>query len=464
MKKVVLFLITFAFLLCNTVVRAGITPDFEQGVLSYQILSEEEHTVAVCGTNDSEITSLDVPKTVVNEGVEYKVVAIANEAFMRSKLTEIHLPQTLKAVGAYAFCNCPLSEIIFPDSIMKIGECAFLNCSLLKKARIPDRHVIVGTAAFSGTRLDSIIIRNSIEYGFAVYSLTKETKRITIEPGVKEIPGGMFMGRFDQGVAPIYSGCSSVVFPETVTKIGPCAFEMNCLTSLVIPESCTEIDSAAFGRCVAIENIKLPETLEKLGTLAFYNNMSLKEIEVPAKVKTLKRGVFACCFNLEKIIIHSENVEHFFSLTDSLLNGFGGSSSSKEMANHEPLMSTIIFGKEVKRITLGNNREGNNGMPFGKHAKIQNVYCEGTVPPEGGIYQAGATLHVPVGCKEVYAAAEIWKLYGDNIVDDIELEGIRSIKHEEIKMNNEMFDLQGRRITEPQKGKIYIQKGKKVKR
>ena len=42
-----------------------------------------------------------------------------------------------------------------------------------------------------------------------------------------------------------------------------------------------------------------------------------------------------------------------------------------------------------------------------------------------------------------------------------ELEGIRSIKNEEIKMNNGMFDLQGRRVTHPKKGEIYIQKGKK---
>ena len=459
MKKVAFIPIAFAFLLCNTV-RAGITPDFEQGVLGYQILSEEEHTVAVCGANDSEITSIDVPETIVNDSIEYKVVAIANEAFMRSKLTEIHLPQTLKAVGAYAFCDCPLSEIIFPDSIMKIGECAFFNCSLLKKARIPDRHVIVETAAFSGTRLDSIIIRNSIEYGFAVYSLTKETKGITIEPGVKEIPGGMFMGRFDQGIAPIYSGCSSVVFPETITKIGSCAFETNRLTSLVIHESCVEIDSAAFGRCPVLERIKLPNTLERLGTMAFYLNSSLKEVEVPASVNTLKTGVFAGCKDLERIVIHSENVEHFFSFPDTLLNGFGGSSWLAIAKNNEPWMNTIVFGKEVKRISLGNDKEKSNGKPYGR-AHIQNVYCEGIIPPEGGIWQAGATLHVPKGCREVYASAKIWALYGDYIVDDIELSGIHNAQLKTQDSDAPTYDLQGRRVENPKQGEIYIQKGKK---
>ena len=41
------------------------------------------------------------------------------------------------------------------------------------------------------------------------------------------------------------------------------------------------------------------------------------------------------------------------------------------------------------------------------------------------------------------------------------LEGIHSIKHEELKMNNEMFDLQGRRVAHPKQGEVYIQKGKK---
>ena len=62
--------------------------------------------------------------------------------------------------------------------------------------------------------------------------------------------------------------------------------------------------------------------------------------------------------------------------------------------------------------------------------------------------------------------SEVWEndelIYSkDWQMEEIKPEGIRSIKHEELKMNNEMFDLQGRRVTNPQKGSIYIQKGKK---
>ena len=44
------------------------------------------------------------------------------------------------------------------------------------------------------------------------------------------------------------------------------------------------------------------------------------------------------------------------------------------------------------------------------------------------------------------------------------LEGIRSIKNEELKMNNEMFDLQGRRVTHSNTGEIYIQNGRKKRK
>ena len=44
------------------------------------------------------------------------------------------------------------------------------------------------------------------------------------------------------------------------------------------------------------------------------------------------------------------------------------------------------------------------------------------------------------------------------------LEGIRSIKNEQLKMNNEMYDLQGFRAMHPKKGGIYIRNGKKTRK
>ncbi len=62
--------------------------------------------------------------------------------------------------------------------------------------------------------------------------------------------------------------------------------------------------------------------------------------------------------------------------------------------------------------------------------------------------------------------SEVWEngelIYSkDWQMEEIKPEGIRSINNEELKMNNGIFDLQGRRVTNPQKGSIFIQNGKK---
>ena len=467
MKKNVLLITICAILMPCTYARAeyrgGSNPSFVQEGIGYLILSEEAHTVAVCGTNDSELTYVDVPEKIVHEGTEYSVTIIAEKAFYScSKLEQVHLPETLTSIASGAFSDCfALQEIIIPHSVTDIGAGSFSGCYNLRKVRMPNDLVSVGSDAFKGTKIDSITILANVQYDGYVYSEAKQTKAITIESGVREIPDGMFAGRMEAGIACYVIGCENIVLPNTLEKIGPCAFRLNRLSSVNIPESCIEIDSAAFSACPFLEKISLPTTLKYLGKCAFFSNYSLKEAYIPASVKTLQIGVFAECENLEKIIIHSETVEHFFSVDNALTQGASGIDKQHVM-EHEPLMSTIVFGKEVKRITLGNNREGNNGMPFGKHAKIQNVYCEGTVPPEGGIYQAGATLHVPIGCKELYATAEIWKLYGENIVDDINLEGIHNAQLKTQDSDAPTYDLPGRRVENPKQGEIYIRNGKKT--
>ena len=74
----------------------------------------------------------------------------------------------------------------------------------------------------------------------------------------------------------------------------------------------------------------------------------------------------------------------------------------------------------------------------------------------------GVTLHVPKGCKEIYATTDNWAKYGENIVDDIELSGIHSSQVISNDSDAPTYDLQGRRVAHPKQGGIYIQKGKKV--
>jgi len=70
-----------------------------------------------------------------------------------------------------------------------------------------------------------------------------------------------------------------------------------------------------------------------------------------------------------------------------------------------------------------------------------------------------AMLYVPTGKMEVYKATEGWKDFA-NIVEGTPT-GITSVTSDKETTNAPVYDLNGRRLTEPQKG-INIIGGKKV--
>ena len=67
------------------------------------------------------------------------------------------------------------------------------------------------------------------------------------------------------------SSITSIIIPETVTRIGWYAFQgCNNLTNIFIPESVTTIGLGAFYECGNLTNITIPETVTTIGQEAFY--------------------------------------------------------------------------------------------------------------------------------------------------------------------------------------------------
>ncbi len=112
-----------------------------------------------------------------------------------------------------------------------------------------------------------------------------------------------------------------------------------------------------------------------------------------------------------------------------------------------------------KKMQMKYNVEFDSGDKYTQEPDIYWIEGVGsTCGPTYNYYPVDSYTHMLISCTRPDGrqyVTEYGKMY---------LEGIHSIQHEELKMNNEMFDLQGRRVTHPNKGEIYIQKGLKVKR
>ena len=161
-------------------------------------------------------------------------------------------------------------EVVLSSRLKKIGDSAFENCSWLGSITIPASCEYLGSAAFSGTRTDEVII--------------EENSRLT------EIADEVF------------SGCQfeEIFIPSTVTRIGDSAFEgCDCLTKITIPAGVTYIGSSAFEDCTEISELKLPSGLKTIGDSAFAAMESLTSINIPNTVTSFGEGVFTGCESLE---------------------------------------------------------------------------------------------------------------------------------------------------------------------
>ena len=167
-------------------------------------------------------------------------------------------------------------------------------------------------------------------------------------------------------------------------------------------------------------------TVTSIGEMAFAMNPFIESVTIPSSITSIGKMAFALNF-----------AQSYLIMSDSI----------------RQIGSDALYSYVADEEKLGIYR---------------HCYVYFTTPPDVAIFMSpdgtskcDGLLHIPVGCKDAYQQAEGWKQYGENIVDDINLEGIH---HAQVKAQDSdapVYDLQGRRVENPKQGEIYIQKGKK---
>ena len=104
-----------------------------------------------------------------------------------------------------------------------------------------------------------------------------------------------------------FIGCrslTSLVIPDSVTNIGDYAFSgCRSLTSLVIPDSVTNIGDYAFEGCGSLSSLVLPDGVTSIGKCAFWGCGSLSSLVLPDGVTNIGGNAFADCKSLRSVVI-----------------------------------------------------------------------------------------------------------------------------------------------------------------
>jgi len=269
----------------------------------------------------------------------------------------------------------------------------------------------------------------------------------------------------------LIAGCPTTKIPDDVKIIGRSAFEGRLgLYDLVIPYGVTTIELSAFNDCQALISVQIPNSLTTIAASAFYACPNLTSLTIPSSVATIGRNAFAFCTGLTSIKV----------VGNPLFN-----SDNDCNAIIETNTGTLIVGCRTTVIPYGVTYIGesafeghgymqNEGLTsinipatvvgIGRHAfascqKLKLIRCDALTPPDAdtqtfnfgvnGVNPQDITLVVPDESYQLYKKHSIWGEFHLVMRDAIQAPFEDATGAAKVC---ECYDLNGRRITAPQRG------------
>ena len=236
-------------------------------------------------------------------------------------------------------------------------------------------------------------------------------------------------------------GCASSTIPNTVTTIGEEAFNYSKISSIIIPNSVTKIESYAFQHCTELKSIAIPNSVTTIGSYAFDGCSSMTSVSIGKGTTSISTyGPFVGC-PLSSLTVDPENPVYdsrdncnalIQTATNTLLFGFKNTiipNTVTTIANSAfqrcvdltaitipnsvttilgwtfvecPNLTSVSIGSGVTKIDA-NSFDWNNTT-----ANLKYVRVLGTTPPtlasdtfSSTTFSEG-TLYVPKGCLSTY--------------------------------------------------------------
>ncbi len=339
----------------------------------------------------------------------------------RLKLTAIVLPENLERIGTDAFANLNITSIDIPQTVRDLGGGAFENCRYLEGA--------------------PLVIPEGIEEikGECFMNCTAVTE-FKLPSTLKVIGSHAFK---NTGV-----NCKEIKIPEGVEVIERWAFNGSHIERVVIPASCRSVESYAFQLCPDLVSIVFAEgsRVERIPEAFADFSPSLRELVLPDGLKEIWDLAFAGCESLTELKIP------------------GTVTSIWPSAFIHNALEEIVIPESVGELGC---------LCFDQSApqKLRNIRSLRPVPPMVvgleyypffEVVSPDTPVYVPAGSVEAYRTSPGWN-YFTNIAED-PTSGIGDVFDAAGSGGADagvIYDLMGRRVTNPLKGHLYIKGGKK---
>ena len=254
----------------------------------FQHVSIPEHIThiggwAFIGNQEHRLSSVTIP---------YGVTFIGVRAFSNNHLTGLSIPESVTHIDDQAFLFNQITEVVVPESVTRMGSAVFgARVAVFLPGVVPFGYFLVrpidnGEAmeitGYTGSNRE-LLIPSHIQ-GLPVTSIADEALRSG------EWVIGTHSNQF--GGSPDVYSFTSVIIPDTVTRIGNRAFQGNRFTSLVIPEGVTHIGNEAFNTNWILYSVTIPYSVVHIGFGAFRNAPPLTSVTIPNSAAQIASSAF----------------------------------------------------------------------------------------------------------------------------------------------------------------------------
>lgn len=201
---------------------------------------------------------------------------------MCGRLKKITLPDSVKTVNASKYFSVSYDSSNVKELTIKTDQLDSKSILLLlNKFRISDEKSFLKQFDYVSVRDDGMCI-NQRDSCLLLYTGTAD--QVTILDGVKIIGGQAFYG----------TKIKSVVIPDTVTEIEQAAF-MSCedLADVRLPVSLNAMGTDVFNACEKLDHVTFPNGMTEVPESTFEDCGGLKDITLPDTVTTIRKAAFA---------------------------------------------------------------------------------------------------------------------------------------------------------------------------
>ena len=176
-----------------------------------------------------------------------------------------------------------------------------------------------------------------------------------------------------------------------VTEILPHTFRgCQALTSITLPNTLIDVNSAAFRDCSSLLSVTLPNMVESIGSNIFYDCSNLESLYIPASVKSTGSNMFRGCNKLH--IVVDANNQNFSSLDGSFFNKSQTTLIEYTKADVQPEYTVpngvttlgdyaFYYRSNMTSITLPSTLSGIGNNTFAYCTKLSTLRFESTNAP-----------------------------------------------------------------------------------